>query len=257
MAIIDSNMTGGGTWSAGASWTGGAVPGTGDTANIKPGDTITISSDLLIKTIFPVGGTLVIDAGVTITFDDVSGCGLLVSAVNSGGIICNGTASSPVTFKAATVVPTYAYPFRITPVSGIDLRTFTFNYVRLMNVHNYLGDITINAYFSTPLVSSQHITNVTPLSRAPNLIEHQIDGRAYSKIYHRGSQAGTVTITGYCRWDSYLHQTLLAMQAAGNRLCFFTENVQIPRCRFAQKPSYQPKPGSLYYPFSITLIEDL
>ena len=48
MTAITSNGTGGGNWSATASWTGAAVPIEGDTVIIQNGDTITIDQDITI-----------------------------------------------------------------------------------------------------------------------------------------------------------------------------------------------------------------
>jgi hypothetical protein len=65
---ITSNGTGGGDWSAGASWTGGSAPGEGDTCQIASGDTITIDSTIIVgaDTTTPAidildGGTLAVD----------------------------------------------------------------------------------------------------------------------------------------------------------------------------------------------------
>lgn len=48
MADISSNGTGGGNWSSTSSWSGGVVPGTGDTANLVSGDTITVDQNITI-----------------------------------------------------------------------------------------------------------------------------------------------------------------------------------------------------------------
>lgn len=48
MAAIQSNGTGGGDWSAGATWNGGVAPGEGDTAQIVSGDTVTIDSTITV-----------------------------------------------------------------------------------------------------------------------------------------------------------------------------------------------------------------
>lgn len=48
MAAISSNGTGGGNWSAGASWAGAVVPAEGDTATIVAGDTIAIDQNTTI-----------------------------------------------------------------------------------------------------------------------------------------------------------------------------------------------------------------
>ena len=48
MAAISSNGTGGGNWSAAASWAGGVVPAEGDNATIVAGDTITIDQNITV-----------------------------------------------------------------------------------------------------------------------------------------------------------------------------------------------------------------
>ena len=48
MTAITSNGTGGGNWSATASWTGATVPIEGDTVIIQNGDTITIDQDITV-----------------------------------------------------------------------------------------------------------------------------------------------------------------------------------------------------------------
>lgn len=48
MTAITSNGTGGGVWSAGASWTGAAVPVEGDTVIVQNGDTITIDQNITV-----------------------------------------------------------------------------------------------------------------------------------------------------------------------------------------------------------------
>ena len=87
MAAISSNGTGGGNWSAAASWSGGVVPGAGDTVTIVSGDEITIDQNITTGsgsgTGIDVSGKFTINnpgASYTITLD-----GDLI--VNSGGEI--------------------------------------------------------------------------------------------------------------------------------------------------------------------------
>ncbi len=46
MATITSNGTGGGAWSQGTTWQGGAVPADGDAVVIAAGDTVTVDVNL-------------------------------------------------------------------------------------------------------------------------------------------------------------------------------------------------------------------
>lgn len=71
MALITSAATG--NFSAGATWTGGVVPGVGDEARASTGHTITIDVNTTVDTVSHAGtGTFVFANGVTLTADLVS-----------------------------------------------------------------------------------------------------------------------------------------------------------------------------------------
>lgn len=61
--IVESNGTGGGDWTTGASWNGGSTPVNGDTVVILAGDVITISTNLSFNGVIQVYGTLEFDKG--------------------------------------------------------------------------------------------------------------------------------------------------------------------------------------------------
>ncbi len=85
MAHIQSNGTGGGNWSSTGTWSGGVVPGDGDTAEIVAGDTVTVDSNTTVGattgtqhgvtikgTSSSVYGQLNVNASVTLTLKGVS-----------------------------------------------------------------------------------------------------------------------------------------------------------------------------------------
>jgi len=87
MAAISSNGTGGGDWNVGASWDGGVSPGTGDTATILSGDTITITANQAVDGItINSGGELVINDTVTITTTEAWDVYGIVTADAGSGI---------------------------------------------------------------------------------------------------------------------------------------------------------------------------
>lgn len=74
-STITSNASGGGNWATGATWAGGVAPGSGDSAVIANGDTITIP----ISTSVTVGTSPANDSGTAaIATATTSGTGLLV-----------------------------------------------------------------------------------------------------------------------------------------------------------------------------------
>jgi len=63
---VAANITessGNGLWTSGLSWVGGAVPTDGDTVVIQAGDTITIDDVLFFDGVIQVYGVLVFDNG--------------------------------------------------------------------------------------------------------------------------------------------------------------------------------------------------
>ena len=66
MALIVSAATG--NFNAGATWTGGVVPGVGDEAQAATGHTITITANATCDTVSNTGtGIFTLNAGVTLT----------------------------------------------------------------------------------------------------------------------------------------------------------------------------------------------
>ena len=97
MAVITSNGTGGGNWSAGASWSGGVAPVLGtDSAGIANGDTIVIDTTGLGCGTDPGSGVdgLTIQSGGILNYATSANSGLTVRGcitVESGGTLYDGT----------------------------------------------------------------------------------------------------------------------------------------------------------------------
>src|SRR5437762_1762236 len=85
---ITSNGTGGGAWSAPATWAGGTVPAAGDDVTIADGDTVTIDTNV------PASGSLsslIVGQGASgaLTFDASGGRSVSVTgnvSVAAGGV---------------------------------------------------------------------------------------------------------------------------------------------------------------------------
>lgn len=89
MAAITSSGTGGGVWSAGASWTGGVAPVEGDTVQIRSGDTITLDASV---TVGADSATPAIDvlSGGTLNWDNLGSDTLTLKGdfyVRTGGTV--------------------------------------------------------------------------------------------------------------------------------------------------------------------------
>ncbi|HOO04520.1 MAG TPA: G8 domain-containing protein, partial [Methanomassiliicoccales archaeon] len=75
MAEIHSAGTG--NWHTPGTWTGGVVPGTGDTAVVDAGHTVTIAADVNLIYKIIVYGNLVMNADITM--DNSNGCYIWVT----------------------------------------------------------------------------------------------------------------------------------------------------------------------------------
>lgn len=253
----------GNAWADGTQWSltdgggaAGAYPGTGDTAYIKAGKAISVASTVYDYKIMIQGGSLKHNAGRNIIFDDTAGAGLYIDGTNSGGYLSYGTSSSRAYMSSASVVPANPFIISITYIDGTDSRTLDFDYVRLTGAACVLGiDATTRIVFNTP-GGTAWCNNVPPLFRDQVIVEHQIDGRAYSRIYPRGGRAGVITISGFLEWTSFWHEYLQEMLDGKHRMYFISLFVQLPRCRVTGRISAPTKPGQTIVPFSMTLIED-
>jgi len=262
------NTSVGGGWANAARWSltpggaaAGAYPVAGDIAYIQTGYFITATTDVEILNIIIDGGILYHASGKMITFDDAAGAGMSILNTNSGGYISQGTAASPATMRSASTSPTNMWALLIGTTAAVEARTLTFSYLILQGCKGVLGNLNSTyVYFNdTATTAGPHsgrINEVTPPMREPILVEHTIDGRRYSRVYHNGSRAGISTVSGYCRIDSYLYTLLAILEGGTYPISFVSDWVVMPRCRLATSPKFRPLRG-IYVRFTIQLMEAL
>lgn len=106
MVAIASNGTGGGNYSAGASWAGGVAPGLGDTAQVLNGDTITI------------------DAGFTVGDDTATPA---MDILNGGALDWDNAGSDTCTFRGDVYVRTGGTLTLDGTVNGANILIWEFN----------------------------------------------------------------------------------------------------------------------------------
>lgn len=120
-ASITSNGSGGGNWSATATWTGGTLPTNADDVTILAGDTITIDISTATASTTTVNGTLqfstVQSSSLTLVGGDIT--------VASGGTLTLGTANAPIpsTVQSALILSsgTYAGQYGLIVANGGNL----------------------------------------------------------------------------------------------------------------------------------------
>lgn len=103
-AAISSNGTGGGSWSATATWSGAAVPTTNDVVTIVAGDTVTIDDSASATIILGADGGAGTDALIingTLQYLHTAGVDHTLQCrgdieINSGGTLSIGTSSNPI-----------------------------------------------------------------------------------------------------------------------------------------------------------------
>ena len=250
-----------GDWNNTATWSsshagapGASVPGTGDTAYVEGGFSVTVTAQQPILSARVKGGALILNTGVGFTFDDNAAAALWVYDDDNTNIVTNGTTAAPCICQSENLQPTnkwLMFFYDKTP----DTRVFTLTGLELRGNRWFLGNDNLNLQFNNGDTGPFMLT-VTPAARTPKIIEHDIPWRATSRIYKQGNRAGAIQCTGTLKWSGNDWATLASLRDTTSPICLVTQYVIIPRCR-VESLVFSPTPGSLWLPFKLTLVEDI
>ena len=250
-----TTSTGNGNWHTAGTWDNG-VPDAADVVTVLHNVTLAASqANVCLALDIGDSGTLTISAGATLTFTDNSGAYLKIQD-GATAVVSNATAASPASFTSAGSPPTnYWYVLVEDQTTIPDTRSLDFDYVKFSYNSWYLGNDTYYIRTNNGTTASGTITNVSPLIREPQLQIHFAEGRTKSRVYHMGSHAGVVTVTGKIPWSSWAFQSISDLIASKQRVSFFSMYTHVPICRI-ERASFRPAEGS-YVEFTITLVEDV
>lgn len=254
MTVINSAGTG--DWHTPATWVGGVVPGTGDTANVLTGHTVTIAAELTAITKIVVTGNLVMNADITM--DNTNGCFIAIS--NGGTFTSNGTPSSNRKIQQASggLVNSMWY-FSVRNDPNVARRTINLDNITMSGNWWYLGKSpSTNEYieFNLKGSSSMVMLRPSPIVRDISMNEHLIDGRSMGRIYPRAKAAGRCTIKGYIQRNiPYYIYKMENLKSLNARVSLITDITHMGQARVESLRWGEVKGNIL--PFTIVLVEDL
>ena len=214
-----------GLWGTNANWSLGHAPLVTEDAVIPLNIYITTNGTPTCRSWeIQTGGALFMAAGITMTVG-------VYGKVAGGSLISQGLSGTPAIIDA--VDPAAQWFLMISPQSANNVLDFLW----LKNNKYYLGNETVGIFFNDKSNSTgSWINNVTPLTRAPIIINHAIDGRAYGRTYRRGSQAGVVTVSGHFYFSNWEHQNIRNLQALNTAVCLTTERIHLARASIDGEP---------------------
>lgn len=251
------NSAGSGNWHTPATWVGGVVPGTGDTANIMSGHTVTIAADVALITKIVVNGNIVQNANITM--DNSNSCYIFIS--DGGTWTTNATPLLPRYISQAAGGAWYAqWYFVIRNSSGVARRTINLNNVIMSGNWWFLGKSTyanelasFNVLLNTP---GRIMLRPSPIVRDASLQEHLIDGRSASRIYPRGKAAGRCTVRGYIPYGAEQYIDIMeGFKSTTQRVSLTTDVVHMGQAMVESLRWGEMRGSNL--PFTMVLVEDL
>lgn len=255
MATIDS--AGSGNWHTAGTWVGGAVPGTGDTANILTGHAVTIAADVDLITKIVVYGNIVQNANITM--DNSIPCYIFIS--DGGTWTSNATPELPRYIDHASGGAWFSqWYFVIRNSAGAARRTIDLDNIIMRNNWWFLGKST----YANEMMSFNVLQNSpgrimlrpSPIVRDMALQEHLIDGRSMGRIYPRGKSAGRCTVRGYVPYGDVQYIDIMeGLKSTTQRVSLTTDVVHMGQARVESLRWGEPKGNNL--PFTMVLVEDL
>lgn len=255
--MADIHSAGTGNWHTPGTWTGGVVPGTGDSAYVDTGHTVTIAADVALITKIIVYGNLVMNADITM--DNSNSCYIFIS--DGGTWTSNATPLSPRYIRQASGGAWYAqWYFVIRNSAGVARRTINLDNVIMSNNWWFLGKST----YANEIVSFNVLLNApgrimlrpSPIVRDLSLNEHLIDGRSTGRIYPRGKAAGRCTLRGYIPYGAEQYINIMEnLKSTTQRVSLTTDVVHMGQARVESLRWGEMKGNNI--PFTMVLVEDL
>jgi hypothetical protein len=205
------------------------------------GSQMTIDGSISARAVWAFNaGTLAISAGVTLKM--ITDGAVLASA--GGKFDINGTRASPVHIEPRVAGEAwYLYLYGGATGSDIDYLICTGNPWTF-------GDSTDG------FVIARKPQKTTPVHRLPEIDDDPILGRGASRIHYKGNRAAIVEISGIWAVADAQYERVDTMMDKGSIVGYASDEVFIPNARIVDH-EYERVRGQLYWPYTITLIEDV
>lgn len=201
---------------------------------------MTIDTDISAAYIYAcVNSTIVINAGVDIKMNLYGA----VLCLTGGKFNINGTRALPVTIGPRTAGESWSLH-----LYGGASGSVISNLICTGNLWS-LGNGTDGLDFS------RYPASVTPINREANIDNDAILGRGRSRIHHKGNQAAIIEISGSWAAADRQYEIVDAMMNSGDLVGLATDEVHVPAARVFMH-DYKRLRGKLYWPYTITIIED-
>ena len=201
------------------------------------GGDLTVDQDTPCTGLTAYQGTVHVSAGTTVSYASGGAC----KVESSGILVVAGTITSPVTF---TRYGTGTWYMQFYPTAS------TISYLRCEYNSWWMGDGTTNFLFT------RRPRTITPLAR-PAVIDNDIIlGRGAGRVHIKANEAAIIEITGI--WAVADHEYDYVDKLLNDRTLvgLSTDEVHLPGARIIDH-DYERDIGTLYWPYTITLVEDV
>jgi hypothetical protein len=202
------------------------------------GGDLTVDQDIVCINLTSYQGTVQVDAGRIVSFANGGAC----KVEGAGILLVNGTITSPVTF---TRYGTGSWHFYFLPSSSI------ISYLRCEYNSWWMGGDA-----STQFLFTRRPRKITPLARPAVIDNDVVLGRGAGRVHIKANEAAIIEIEGI--WAVADHEYDYVDKLLNDRtlIGLSTDEVHLPGARILAH-DYERDIGLLYWPYTITLVEDV